>query len=222
MRYDNEQLQGQLGYYGITFSECDDVAIMLPEELVLEIIESTNVFDHSRTFALMLDLFGLHSDLFRTDLFITLSKNYSTRTRATLCGLMTIFNYRKFKVAITKINPRLENFVTCSSEGRLISFGSDPIMKSFGITCTPISPKRDTKKVYSRDEIFARSTVMRMRIIIGPLPKADYLAFRFEYPQMLQVDIYSKVSIAKTSAIYAERDFKAISKHVNKSFSMVA
>lgn len=221
-KFNQEQLLRQLGHYGISLNERDDRAIMLPEELMYEIIESTNVIDYSRTFSLMLDLFGSHSDLFRNDLFITLAPKYSGRTRAVLCGLMTIFNNRKFKVAVGKINPRLDQVIICSSEARLESYGSDETMRVFGIRCTPITPKRDLKKVYSREEIYSRSTVMRMRIIVGPLPKADYLAFRLEKGNTPQSEIYSLVSISKTSAIYAERDFKAISKNRNRGFELAA
>lgn len=63
---------------------------------------------------------------------------------------------------------------TCGPQGRVNSFGADPIMFKYGITCSFIQRVRDDKKVITKNEITNICVMFKSRLIIGANARADF------------------------------------------------
>lgn len=205
-----EQCWAQLGYYGVALNIKDDLPLLLPEELIIQSIRRLGNLDYSKMFSLILDWSFIYGDLLRTDVFI---KEFSIlenpKDRKILCGLLELINLRKFKSVIDKISKTFGNEeYMCGAEGRVNSFGHDPIMFKYGIVCSFIQRTRDAKKVFTKNEVANICDVFKYRLIIGANARADYFSFRKLFDSFNLSQIRNMTYTSKTSSVDFEKSFK--------------
>ena len=126
-----------------------------------------------------------------------------------LCGLLSLQDKRRFGPLVSKLSSGLdeEDFIL-GSQGRMNSFGVDPVMSRFGIICSNIDRTRADKKVMPRDELFKYCSFLKARAIIGPSARSDFFTLRFIYPEKPIAQVRTLSFASKTSSIYFERNLK--------------
>ena len=164
-------------------------------------------------FSLILDWSFIYGDLLRTDVFL---KEFpvleNAKERKILCGLLELINLRKFKPVIKKISKTFGNEdYMCGAQGRVSSFGADPVMLKYGITCSFIQRVRDDKKVITKKEITNVCEVFKSRLIIGANARADFFSFRKIFIDYKISQIREMTFTSKTSSVDFEKSFRYVS-----------
>jgi hypothetical protein len=202
-----------LGYYGVALNVKDEQPLVLPEELIIKSIRHLGNLDYSKMFSLILDWSFMYGDLLRTDIFLKeFSILESKKERKILCGLLELINQRKFKSVIQKISKTFDNEeYMCGAEGRVNSFGHDPVMYKYGIICSFIQRVRDEKKVITQKEITNVCEVFKSRLIIGANARADFFSFRKLFASYKISQVRDMTFTSKTSSVDFEKSFRVIS-----------
>lgn len=208
--YSENELISFWGYYGVTYSSQAELPELLPERLIVLTIKEIKNIDYSKTFSLMLDWLSHYSSLLRNDLLIIESKILNQTELQVLCGILEISNIRKFDPVIKKILSRNKIVVieSLGSQGRVSSFGADPIMKKYGIICSTIDRVRDEKKILPMNIIHIRNLVLRNRMLIGANARADYASLRILFPYLKNSEIYEVAHISRSSGVEYSRNMK--------------
>lgn len=92
MRLNEEECFRQLGYFGVALNTKDDTPIALPEKVIIDSIQYFKIVDYSKLFSLVIDFIASYHDLLGPDIFISESKEISSREKRILCGLIELAN----------------------------------------------------------------------------------------------------------------------------------
>ncbi len=199
----------QWGYYGIALNERDESPVVLPEVLLCDSLIYVDNLDHSRLFSLIIDWLYFYSDLLRPEVFAKIGPSMDERELRILCGILSLQDKRRFAPLVEKLSETLDTkSMILGSQGRINSFGEDPVMARFGIICTTIDKTRSDKKIMPRDELVKYCSFMKARVIIGPNARSDFFSFRAAYPEKKIAKIRELTFASKTSSVYFERNFK--------------
>lgn len=199
----------QWGYYGIALVDRDEVPIVLPEKLLTDSLRYVDNLDTSRFFSLIVDWLYFYSDLLRPEVFLKNRSEINDRELRILCGLLSLQDKRRFGPLVLKLSSRLDKeTLILGSQGRMNSFGLDPVMSRFGIICTNIDRTRSDKKIMPRDELFKYCSLLKVRTVIGPSARSDFFTLRSIYPERPIVQVRNLSFASKTSSIYFERNLK--------------
>jgi hypothetical protein len=191
----------------------DDSPITLPEKVIIDSIQYFKIVDYSKLFSLVIDFIAAYHDLLRPDIFISESKEISSREKRILSGLLELANKRRFNQAILKISKSFDHNdqpINIGSQGRINSFGLDPIMAKYGILCSTINRIRSDKKVLSRIELMELCEFFKWRIIIGPNARADYLSLRKIRNDLTAAKTRQLARATKSSSVYFEQVAKVL------------
>lgn len=204
-----ERCWRQWGYFGIALVDRDFAPMVLPEQLLADSLRYVDNLDTSRLFSLILDWLYFYSDLLRPEVFLKIKSTMDDRELKILSGILSFQDKRRFGPLVLKLSQSLdEQKIILGTEGRMNSFGVDPVMLRFGILCSNIERIRSDKKVMTRDELFKFCKFLKVRAIIGPSARSDFFSLRFIYPEK-SIAVIRKLSFAsKTSSVYFERNLK--------------
>jgi hypothetical protein len=202
----------QWGYYGIALVDQDIAPVVLPEKLLTDSFRYIDNLDTSRLFSLIVDWLYFYSDLLRPEVFLKNRSEINDRELRILCGVLSLQDKRKFGPLVTKLSSTLnDKKLILGLQGRMNSFGEDPVMSRFGIICTNIDKTRSDKKIMPRDKLFKYCSFLKARAIIGPSARSDFFTLRSIYPEKTIAQVRSLSFASKTSSIYFERNLKYFS-----------
>lgn len=202
----------QWGYYGIALNQRDDTPIVLPEKLLADSLRYVDNLDQSRLFSLVMDWVYFYSDLLRPEVFLKIRSQINDRELRILCGILSLQDKRKFGPLVDKLSQKLApSQIMLGSQGRINSFGEDPVIASFGVVCSYVERTRSDKKIMPRDELLKYCPFLRARAVIGPSARSDFFSLRTIYPDKTIAHIREVACASKTSSVYFERNLKYFS-----------
>lgn len=202
----------QWGYYGIALVDRDFTPVVLPEQLLADSLRYVDNLDTSRLFSLIMDWLYLYSDLLRPEVFLKIKSTIEDRELKILSGILSLQDKRRFGPLVVKLSQNIdEQKLILGTEGRMNSFGVDPVMSRFGILCSNIERIRSDKKIMTRDELFKYCPILKARAVIGPSARADFFSLRTIYPNKTIAHIREVSCASKTSSVYFERNLKYFS-----------
>jgi hypothetical protein len=204
------------GYYGIALYEREEIPVLLPEKLLANSLRYIDNLDTSRFFSLIMDWLYFYSDLLRPEVFLKISSEINDRDLRILCGILSLQDKRRFGPTVLKLSSTFtEQNIILGSQGRMNSFGVDPVMSRFGVICSNIERVRSDKKIMPRDELIQTCKFLKARTIIGPTARSDFFTLRSIYPEKSIAQVRTMSFASKTSSVYFERNLKYFAESVS-------